>query len=51
MSGIEEWIVPIEIHDIDALVSKKKEFQPFVLLGPIRLNFVRGKDLVSFHEW
>ena len=24
MMGNEKWVVPIEIHDIDALVSKKK---------------------------
>ena len=46
--GNEKWVVPNGIHDIDALVLRKKAFQSFVLLGINGTNFVRGKDLVSF---
>ena len=50
MTDNEKWVVLIGIHDIDVLVLGKKAFQPFVLLGIKGLNFVRGKDVVSFHD-
>ena len=52
MTGNEKWVVLIGIHDIDVLVLVlgKKAFQPFVLLGIKGSNFVRGNDVVSFHD-
>ena len=46
--AMRNWLVPIRIHNINDFFLGKKVFQPFVLLGIIESNFVRGKDLVFF---
>ena len=51
----DKWVVPIGIHNIDALVSQKKHLNPSIgweLIFALKneTNIVRGKHLVSFHE-
>ena len=42
-------VVPIRIHDIDALVLGKT-FHHFILFRIIGMKFVRGKNLVYFRD-
>ena len=42
--------IPIGMHDIDALVFGKMHFNPSFFLGMNKVNFIRGKELVSFFD-